>query len=118
MRQDNIKSANIDLRPGRVNGLSEISCRPGCIARVESYTQGMTEAAFLASSRVQDAVIRNLQTMAEATQCPSRYPNPKPDPFSSPVGQPSVVALGRRGGLPLRIHRSFCCKLLLADADL
>ena len=39
-----------------------------CIGRVESYTQGMTKEAFLDSSLVQDAVIRNLQTMAEATQ--------------------------------------------------
>jgi uncharacterized protein with HEPN domain len=39
-----------------------------CIERIESYTQGMTEDAFLASSLVQDAVIRNLQTLAESTQ--------------------------------------------------
>ncbi len=39
-----------------------------CIARVESYTQGMTQEAFLDSSLVQDGVIRNLQTMAESTQ--------------------------------------------------
>ncbi len=39
-----------------------------CIARVESYTQGMTKEAFLAAEMVQDAVIRNLQTMAESTQ--------------------------------------------------
>jgi uncharacterized protein with HEPN domain len=39
-----------------------------CIDRIESYTQGMTREAFLASSLVQDAVIRNLQTLAESTQ--------------------------------------------------
>lgn len=39
-----------------------------CIARVESYTQGMTKEVFLKSSMVQDAVIRNLQTLAESTQ--------------------------------------------------
>jgi uncharacterized protein with HEPN domain len=39
-----------------------------CLARVESYTQGMAKEAFLASSMVQDAVIRNLQTLAESTQ--------------------------------------------------
>jgi len=39
-----------------------------CIVRVESYTRGMTKEAFLASSLVQDAVIRNLQTLAESTQ--------------------------------------------------
>jgi len=39
-----------------------------CIDRIESYTQGMTKEAFLAAGMVQDAVIRNLQTMAESTQ--------------------------------------------------
>ena len=39
-----------------------------CIDRVESYTQGMAKEAFLASPMVQDAVIRNLQTLAESTQ--------------------------------------------------
>ncbi|MBN1508151.1 MAG: DUF86 domain-containing protein [Sedimentisphaerales bacterium] len=39
-----------------------------CIERVDSYTQGMSREAFLASTLVQDAVIRNLQTLAESTQ--------------------------------------------------
>jgi uncharacterized protein with HEPN domain len=39
-----------------------------CIDRIELYTRGMAEEAFLASSMVQDAVIRNLQTLAESTQ--------------------------------------------------
>jgi uncharacterized protein with HEPN domain len=39
-----------------------------CIDRIEAYTHGMDKEAFLASSLVQDAVIRNLQTMAESTQ--------------------------------------------------
>jgi uncharacterized protein with HEPN domain len=39
-----------------------------CISRIESYTHGMTKEAFLASAIVQDAVIRNLQTLAESTQ--------------------------------------------------
>jgi len=39
-----------------------------CIARVQSYTQGMTKEAFLTAEMVQDAVIRNLQTLAESTQ--------------------------------------------------
>lgn len=39
-----------------------------CIDRIESYTQGMAKEAFLASSLVQDAVIRNLQILAESTQ--------------------------------------------------
>lgn len=39
-----------------------------CIARIKSYVQGMDKEAFLASSLVQDAVIRNLQVLAESTQ--------------------------------------------------
>lgn len=39
-----------------------------CIDRIESYVQGIDKAAFIASSLVQDAVIRNLQIMAESTQ--------------------------------------------------
>ena len=39
-----------------------------CIERIESYLQGIDEKAFFASSLVQDAVIRNLQIMAESTQ--------------------------------------------------
>ena len=39
-----------------------------CIERIESYVCGMDRAAFLESSLVQDAVIRNLQMMAESTQ--------------------------------------------------
>ena len=39
-----------------------------CIERIDSYVSGMDKEAFMASSLVQDAVIRNLQTMAESTQ--------------------------------------------------
>jgi len=39
-----------------------------CIDRIAAYTQGMAKDAFLASSLVQDAVIGNLQTLAESTQ--------------------------------------------------
>ena len=38
-----------------------------CIARIESYTTGGRKE-FLLSSLIQDAVIRNLQTLAESTQ--------------------------------------------------
>ena len=38
-----------------------------CISRIEEYTQGGREA-FFSSSLIQDAVIRNLQTLAESTQ--------------------------------------------------
>ena len=38
-----------------------------CIARIEEYVSG-GEDSFMASSLVQDAVLRNLQTLAESTQ--------------------------------------------------
>ena len=38
-----------------------------CIARIEQYTAGGREA-FFADTRTQDAVLRNLQTLAESTQ--------------------------------------------------
>ena len=38
-----------------------------CIARIEEYVAG-GEDSFTRSSLIQDAVIRNLQTMAESTQ--------------------------------------------------
>ncbi|MBM4047973.1 MAG: DUF86 domain-containing protein [Planctomycetes bacterium] len=38
-----------------------------CLARIEEYTAGGRDA-FLADTRTQDAVLRNLQTMAESTQ--------------------------------------------------
>ena len=38
-----------------------------CISRIEEYVAGSPEA-FLFSHLVQDAVLRNLQTMAESTQ--------------------------------------------------
>ena len=39
-----------------------------CIERIESYTAGKDEQQFIDSTLLQDAVIRNLQTMAESTQ--------------------------------------------------
>lgn len=38
-----------------------------CIARVQRYTGGDRQR-FLADTQVQDAVIHNLQTLAESTQ--------------------------------------------------
>jgi uncharacterized protein with HEPN domain len=38
-----------------------------CIARIESYVTGGKDA-FIASTLIQDAVLRNLQTLAESTQ--------------------------------------------------
>ena len=39
-----------------------------CIERIEAYVSGIDKRAFMASSLVQDAVIRNLQIMAESTR--------------------------------------------------
>jgi uncharacterized protein with HEPN domain len=38
-----------------------------CVARIEEYVRGGREA-FMASTLVQDAVVRNLQTLAESGQ--------------------------------------------------
>ncbi len=50
-----------------------------CITRIETYTQS-GKAAFLEDLKTQDAVIRNLETLADATQrlpemWKSAYPN-------------------------------------------
>lgn len=39
-----------------------------CIERIDSYLEGIDEEGFTKSSLVQDAVVRNLQVMAESTQ--------------------------------------------------
>ena len=39
-----------------------------CIERIESYVGAGGEETFMASTLVQDAVLRNLQVMAESTQ--------------------------------------------------
>lgn len=39
-----------------------------CIERIEKYTTAGGKDAFGASTLIQDAVMRNLQTMAESTQ--------------------------------------------------
>ncbi len=39
-----------------------------CIGKIFSYTSGMKENNFLSSHLVQDAVLRNLQILAESTQ--------------------------------------------------
>ncbi len=39
-----------------------------CIERIEAYVSGIDKRAFMASSLVQDAVIRNLQIMAESAR--------------------------------------------------
>lgn len=49
------------------------------VRRITAYTAGMTYEAFLAGTRTQDAVIRNLEVMGEATknlsaELRARYP--------------------------------------------
>ena len=39
-----------------------------CIERIESYIGRMGKEEFMSSALVQDAVLRNLQTLAESTQ--------------------------------------------------
>jgi len=39
-----------------------------CIERIESYLERINKETFLSSTLVQDAVVRNLQVMAESTQ--------------------------------------------------
>jgi len=39
-----------------------------CIERIEAYAAGQTKDTFMASTLIQDAVLRNLQTLAESTQ--------------------------------------------------
>lgn len=39
-----------------------------CIGRIESYVKGVNKQQFLDSTLIQDAIVRNLQTMAESTQ--------------------------------------------------
>jgi len=50
-----------------------------CIRKIEDYTE-MDEARFMDSSMIQDAVVRNLQVMADSTQrisekIKSKYPD-------------------------------------------
>jgi len=39
-----------------------------CIEHIESYTENMDKETFMSTSIVQDAVVRNLQVLAESTQ--------------------------------------------------
>ena len=39
-----------------------------CIERINSYTNGRERSTFYESNMVQDAVLRNLQTLAESAQ--------------------------------------------------
>jgi uncharacterized protein with HEPN domain len=39
-----------------------------CIAKIESYIEGIDLSTFMTQAIVQDAVLRNLQVLAESTQ--------------------------------------------------
>jgi len=61
---------------------------PEAIRRMAAYTAGMTYEAFLADTKTQDAVIRNLEIIGEATKNLSeglraRYP---PIPWKNMAG--------------------------------
>jgi uncharacterized protein with HEPN domain len=50
-----------------------------CIERIESYVAGKGKSEFIKSNLIQDAVIRNLQTLAESTQRLSEKAKEKAD---------------------------------------
>lgn len=55
------------MKPGRDRDAIYVEHMLECIARIEDYTGGDRQA-FFGSTMIQDAVIRNLQTMAESSQ--------------------------------------------------
>ena len=64
-----------------------------CISRIEEYTRGGRDT-FFSSTLVQDAVIRNLQTLAESTQR-----------VNLPVWRVPGLAAGARDAPPLPATR-------------
>ena len=55
------------MKPGPIADAVHIAHMLDCIEKVQAYTAG-GEASFRSSTLIQDAVIRNLQTMAESAQ--------------------------------------------------
>ena len=73
-----------------------------CIARIREYVGG-ERATFLSSRLVQDAVIRNLQTLAESSQRLSdglRATEPK-IPWRKMAGMRNILVHGYLGGIDL-----------------
>ncbi len=69
------------------------------IDKIERYTAGMNEAAFLADELVQDAVIRNFEIIGEASRnILKRYPDAAIDPIrpslTAAYGMRNVLAHG------------------------
>ena len=79
------------MRPGTDSDRVLLEHILQCIKRVRDYTEG-DRATFFGSHMVQDAVVRNVQTLAESTQRPSeplRLPNPPCHGTRSPVSATS-----------------------------
>lgn len=55
------------MKPSPISDAVHIAHMLECIEKVQSYTAG-GEASFRGSTLIQDAVMRNLQTMAESGQ--------------------------------------------------
>jgi hypothetical protein len=73
------------------------------IARIDHYTEGMDEGTFLSDQLVQDAVIRNIEIIGEASNnIRKRYPEfaaSHPDlplSFAYEIGTPWPTATSRR----------------------
>ncbi len=56
------------MKPGPAADEVLVAHMLDCIGRIERYTSGRDRAVFDGSSLVQDAVVRNLQTLAESSQ--------------------------------------------------
>lgn len=56
------------MTPDALSDQHLIAYMPDCVARIREYTEGK-RTVFFGSRLVQDATIRNLQTLAEAGQC-------------------------------------------------
>ena len=79
------------MRPGTDSDRVLLEHILQCIKRVRDYSEG-DRATFFGSHMVQDAVVRNVQTLAESTQRPSeplRLPNPPCHGTRSPVSATS-----------------------------
>lgn len=68
-----------------------------CIAKINLYTAGMTEAAFLESNLIQDAVARNLEIIGEAVAklqavAPEMVRDTKHIPWHLARGMRNVIA--------------------------
>ena len=56
------------MKPGRESDQVLLEHIQECIERIREYTNGYQKSSFDGSPLVQDAVIRNLQPLAESTQ--------------------------------------------------